>query len=109
APLPRLLAYVQRLGLDRSVVRPKRGYATAALAWEGSGRANHLDLETQAEPLLVTVLEGKRLPCATALGRSLRYVSAKAIRAAVDQASRAGLAHHPAGAVWGAVDAHQTP
>lgn len=118
APLHRLLVYTQRLGLERYPVRPKRGFATAALAlpwlvlaWQGSGRAHHRDLDGQDEPLLATLLGVERLPCAKTLARSLRYFSAKALRAAVEHAYLAELSHRPAGCgwVWVAVDAHQIP
>jgi hypothetical protein len=116
APLPRLLAYAQRLGLERSLARPKRGVATLALAllwlvlaWRGSGRAHHLDLEDRDEPLLAALLGVERLPCAKTLARGLRRFSAKAVRAAVEQTYRAELPHRPAGRVWVAVDAHQIP
>ena len=49
-PLPRLLAYVQSLGLERHLARPKRGLSTLVLAmvwlvlaWRDSGRPHHLD------------------------------------------------------------------
>ena len=58
APLPRLLAYAQALGLERHLHRPKRGLPTLALAvlwlvlaWRGSGRPHHLD--GRDEPLLL--------------------------------------------------------
>ena len=76
APLPRLLAYAQAVGLERYLQRPKRGVATLALAlvwlvlaWRGSGRPQHLaDLD---EPLLSALLGRHRLPCPQTLHRSL--------------------------------------
>ena len=67
APLPRLFAYAQTLGLERYLHRPKRGLPTLALAllwlvlaWRGSGRPQHLaDLD---EPLLAALLGCQRLP-----------------------------------------------
>lgn len=116
APLPRLLAYVLTLGVDRYLRRPKRGVSTLALAllwlvlaWQGSGRPSHLDGPAAEEPLLATLLGVERLPCAKTLARSLRRFSAKAVRAAVEQAYLAELPHRPGGRVWAAVDAHQIP
>ena len=37
APLPRLLAYAQALGLERHLSRPKRGTSTLVLALVGRG------------------------------------------------------------------------
>ena len=49
APLARLLAYAQSVGLERYLERPKRGVSTLALsllwlylAWRGTGRPHHL-------------------------------------------------------------------
>ena len=112
APLPRLLAYTQALGLERQLQRPKRGLATLVLAlvwlvlaWRGSGRPHHLgDLD---EPLLAALLGG-RLPCPKTLHRSLGYFAAHDVRAAVEVAYLAELPRRT-GRVWAAIDAHQRP
>ena len=113
APLPRLLAYTQTLGLERCLARPKRGVSALALAliwlvlaWRNSGRPQHL--EGLDEPLLAALLGRARLPCARTLRRSVGYFSAKGVRAAVEAAYLAGLPHR-AGRVWAALDAHQVP
>ena len=113
APLPRLLAYAQALGLERHLARPKRGLSTLALAlvwlilaWRGTGRPHRLGLLD--EPLLAALLGRARLPTAQTLHRSLARFSAKAVRAAVEAAYRAELPRR-AGRVWAAVDAHQVP
>ncbi len=112
APLPRLLAYAQALGLARHLHRPKRGLPTLALAllwlvlaWRGSGRPRHL--EGLDEPLLATLLGG-RLPCPRTLRRSLAYFAAHDVRAAVEAAYLAALPRRT-GRVWAAIDAHQLP
>ncbi len=68
APLPRLFAYTQALGLERYLQRTKRGVATLTLAlvwltlaWRGSGRPYHL--QTLDEPLLAALLGRDGLPC----------------------------------------------
>jgi hypothetical protein len=61
APLARLFAYTQTLGLERWLARRKRGLSTLVLsllwltlAWRGSGRPYHLSW--LREPLLVALL-----------------------------------------------------
>ena len=112
APLPRLLAYSQALGLARHLRRPKRGLPTLVLAvvwlvlaWRGSGRPHHLaDLD---EPRLAALLGG-RLPCPKPLHRSLDHFAAHDVRAAVEAAYLAELPHRT-GRIWVAIDAHQLP
>src|SRR5918998_2207340 len=94
APLARLLAYVQGLGLERHLQRPKRGVSTLALsllwlylAWRGSGRPHHLS--QVAEPLLPALLGCPELPTPRTLSRSLAYFPAKDVRGAVEAAYRA--------------------
>src|SRR5687767_10598494 len=94
APLARLLAYAQGLGLERSLGRPKRGVGTLALsllwlylAWRGSGRPHHLS--QVAEPLLPALLGCPAVPTPRTLHRSLAYFPAKAVREAVEAAYRA--------------------
>jgi Transposase DDE domain len=113
APLPRLLAYVQALGLERHLFRAKRGIPTLVLAlvwlvlaWRGTGRPHRLGLVE--EPLLAALLGHRRLPAAQTLHRSLDRFSAKAVRAAVEAAYGAELPRRT-GRVWAAVDAHQVP
>ncbi len=113
APLPRLFAYTQALGLERYLQRTKRGISTLALAlvwltlaWRGSGRPYHL--QTLDEPLLAALLGRDRLPHPQTLYRSLDYYSAKAVRGAVEAACRAELPQRT-GRVWVAIDAHQVP
>src|SRR5690349_12229078 len=113
APLPRLLAYAQSLGLEAHLHRPKRGLATLALAllwlvlaWRDSGRPHHLD--SLDEPLLLALLGRGRRPCARTLARSLGYFSARGVRAAVEAAYLAGVPQRT-GRVWAALDAHQIP
>lgn len=113
APLPRLLAYAQSLGLAAHLSRPKRGLSTLALAlvwlvlaWRDSGRPHHL--AALDEPLLAALLGRGRLPSPKTLYRSLGRYSAKGVRAAVEAAYLAELPHR-AGRVWAAVDAHQVP
>ncbi len=113
APLAHLLAYVQSLGLERYLDRPKRGVGTLTLsllwlvlAWRGSGRPSHLgDL---AEPLLSALVGEDKLPTPRTLSRSLDYFSAKSVRAAVEAAYQAELPRR-SGRVWVALDAHQLP
>ena len=113
APMARLLAYTQGLGLERYLERPKRGLGTLALsliwlclAWRGSGRPYHL---TQvAEPLLPALLGWPELPVPKTLYRSLAYFPAKAVREAVEAAYQAEVPHRR-GRVWVAIDAHQLP
>ncbi|HEY7066799.1 MAG TPA: hypothetical protein VII06_35360 [Chloroflexota bacterium] len=64
APLARLFAYTQTLGLERWLARPKRGLSTLALsllwltlAWRGSGRPYHLTL--LQEPVGCTYCVGR--------------------------------------------------
>ena len=113
APLPRLLAYSQTLGLERWLARRKRGLSTLVLsrlwltlAWRGSGRPYHLSW--LQEPLLVALLGVRRLPTAETLRRSLAYFPAQALRHAVETAYLAELPRR-AGRVWAALDAHQLP
>ena len=113
APLPRLLAYAQALGLERHLSRPKRGIPTLVLAlvwlvlaWRGTGRPHRLGLLD--EPLLAALVGRARLPVAQTLHRSLRSFPAKAVRRAVEAAYLAELPRR-AGRVWAAVDAHQVP
>ena len=113
APLPRLVAYTQALGLERYLARAKRGISTLALAllwltlaWRGSGRPAHL--ATLHDPLLAALLGQSRLPSSRTLLRSLSYFPARAVRAAVEASYLAELPRHP-GRVWAAVDAHQIP
>jgi hypothetical protein len=113
APLPRLFAYAQTLGLESSLHRAKRGVATLALAlvwlalaWRGSGRPHHL--AALDEPLLAALLGRERLPAPRTLYRSLDAFPARAVRAAVEASYRAELPRR-AGRVWAAVDAHQIP
>lgn len=98
APLPRLLAYAQSLGLEAHLRRPKRGLPTLALAlawlvlaWRDSGRPHHLD--SLDEPLLAALLGRGRAPCARTLRRRLAYFPAQAVRRAVEAAYLAGLPH----------------
>src|SRR5438552_16307433 len=91
APLARLLAYTQTLGLERWLARPKRGVSTLVLsllwltlAWRSSGRPYHLSL--LQEPLLAALLGRRRLPSAETLRRSLAYFPAQAVRQAVEAA-----------------------
>ena len=113
APLPRLLAYAQGLGLERHLSRPKRGPSTLALAlvwlvlaWRGTGRPERLDLLD--EPLLAALLGRARRPTSRTLLRSLAYFSARDVRRAVEAAYRAELPRR-AGRIWAALDAHQLP
>src|SRR5919199_4096552 len=104
APLARLLAYAQSLGLERYLRRPKRGVSTLALsllwlylAWRGTGRPHHLSQVT--EPLLPALLGCRELPTPRTLYRSLAYFPAKDIRGAVEAAYRAELPRR-SGRVW---------
>lgn len=113
APLVRLLAYTQGLGLEPYLERPKRGVSTLVLslvwlilAWQGSGRPHHLP--QLADPFLAALLGLARLPTPQTLHRSLTYFSAHAIRAAVEAAYRAELSHR-SGRIWVALDSHQVP
>ena len=113
APLPRLLAYVQGLGLERPLSRPKRGPPTLALAlvwlvlaWRGTGRPERLD--RLDEPLLAALLGQERRPTARTLLRSLGYFSAHGARRAVEASYLAELPGR-GGRVWAALDAHQIP
>ena len=113
APLPRLFAYAQSLGLERYLRRAKRGIGTLTLAlvwltlaWRGSGRPYHL--AGLDEPLLAALLGRSRLPAPTTLYRSLSAFPARAVRAAVEASYRAELPRR-AGRVWAAIDAHQIP
>ena len=88
AALPRLLSYAQGLKLERHLVRPKRGVPTLALAlvwlvlaWRGTGHQHRLGF--LEEPLLAALWGRSRVPTAQTLHRSLRYLSAKAVRRAV--------------------------
>jgi hypothetical protein len=113
APLPRLLAYAQTLGLERHLFRAKGGIPTLVLAlvwlvlaWRGTGRPHRLG--RLDEPLLAALLGRPRLPAAQTLHRSLDAFSAKGARAAVEAAYLAELPRRT-GRVWAAVDAHQIP
>lgn len=113
APLVRLLAYTQGLGLESYLDRRKRGVSTLVLslvwlilAWQGSGRPHHLPY--LADPFLAALLGLARLPTPQTLHRSLTYFSAHAIRAAVEAAYRAELPRR-AGRIWVALDSHQVP
>jgi Transposase DDE domain len=113
APLVRLFAYTQTLGLEQWLARPKRGVSTLVLsllwlvlAWRGSGRPYHLTL--LHEPLLAALLGVPRLPTAETLRRSLAYFPAQAVRRAVEAAYLAELPRGT-GRVWVALDAHQVP
>jgi hypothetical protein len=113
APLPRLLAYAQTLGLERHLFRAKRGIPTLALAlvwlvlaWRGTGRPHRLGLID--EPLLAALLGRERLPCAQTLHRSLGRFAAHDVRAAVEAAYLAELPRR-AGRSWVALDSHQVP
>jgi hypothetical protein len=113
APLPRLLADAQALGLERCLTRPTRGIATLALAllwltlaWRGSGRPDHVD--RWADPLLAALLGRPGLPCARTLRRSLARFSATGVRAAVEAAYRAALPRRSA-RIWVSIDSRQVP
>jgi hypothetical protein len=113
APLVRLLAYTQSLGLEPYLDRRKRGLSTLVLslvwlvlAWQGSGRPHHLG--QFADPLLAALLGLARLPTPQTLHRSLTYFSAQAVRAAVEAAYRAELPQRT-GRIWVALDSHQVP
>jgi hypothetical protein len=113
APLVRLLAYTQSLGLDRYLARRKRGLSTLVLslvwlilAWQGSGRPHHLRQFT--DPLLAALLGLARLPTPQTLHRSLAYFSGHALRAAVEAVYQAELPRRP-GRIWVALDSHQVP
>ena len=122
APLPRLLAYAQRLGLERFLdVRVRRRGVPAlvqalvwlVLAWRGTGRPERLP--QLGEPLLAALLGRARLPDAETLRRGLRSFSSKALREAVEVAYRAALPRRfgpgagRSGRVWVALDTHQVP
>jgi hypothetical protein len=113
APLARLFAYTQTLGLEPWLARRKRGLSTLVwsllwltLAWRGSGRPSHLRLVR--EPLLLALLGTPRLPTAESLRRSVGYFPAQALRRAVETAYLAELPRRT-GRVWAALDAHQLP
>jgi DDE family transposase len=113
APLPRLLAYAQALGLERHLFRARRGIPTLVLAlvwlvlaWRGTGRPHRLGLLD--EPVLAALLGRSRVPVPQTLYRSLDSFSAKGVRAAVEASYRAELPRR-GGRVWAAVDAHQIP
>ena len=113
APLPRLLAYTQTLGLERYLVRAKRGIPTLVLAlvwlvlaWRGTGRPQRLRYVN--EPLLMALLGRPRLPAPQTLHRSLGCFAAHDVRAAVEAAYQAELPRR-SGRVWVAIDAHQLP
>jgi hypothetical protein len=113
AGIPRLLAYVQTLGLERDLFRRKRGIPSLVLvlvwlvlAWRGTGRPQHAPM--LEAPFLAALLGRARLPSATTLYRSLRYFSAHAVRAAVEAAYLAELPRRQ-GRVWVALDSHQAP
>ena len=113
APLVRLLAYAQSLGLEPYLERRKRGVSTLVLtlvwlvlAWHGSGRPHHL--RQFDDPLLAALLGLASLPTPQTLHRSLTYFSAQAIRRAVEAAFRAELAQR-SGRIWVALDSHQVP
>jgi Transposase DDE domain len=113
APLARLFAYTQTLGLEPHLHRAKRGISTLVLAlvwltlaWRGSGRPLHV--ANLADPLLAALLGIDRLPAPRTLHRSLTYFPARAVRAAVEASYRAELPRRT-GRVWAALDAHQLP
>jgi hypothetical protein len=113
APLPRLFAYTQTLGLDAALFRAKRGVSTLALAliwltlaWRGTGRPERL--KQLDEPLLAALLGRSRLPAPETLRRGLAAFSPKGVRHAVEAAYRAEVPRRP-GRVWVALDAHQVP
>ena len=113
APLPRLLASTQTLGLERHLVRAKRGIPTLVLAlvgrvlaWRGTGRPQRLGYCTA--PLLVALLGRSRRPASQTRHRSLGYFAAHARRAAVEAADQAELPRRD-GRLWVAIDAHQIP
>jgi hypothetical protein len=113
APLPRLLAYAQGLGLERHLFRAKRGIPTLALAliwlvlaWRGTGRPERLD--RLDEPLLAALLGLERRPTARTLLRSVSSFSAHGVRRAVEASYAAELPRR-SGRVWVALDAHQLP
>jgi hypothetical protein len=113
APLVRLLAYTERLGLERYLARAKRGPSTLALclvwlllAWQGSGRPHHL--RYLVDPLLAAMLGLARLPTPQTLHRSLAYFAAHAVRAAVEATYQAELPRR-SGRVGVALDSHQVP
>jgi IS4 transposase len=113
APLVRLLAYTQSVGLEPYLDRRKRSLSTLVLglvwlilAWQGSGRPHHL--RQLSDPLLAALLGVARLPTPQTLHRSLTYFSAQAIRAAVEAAYRAELPQR-SGRIWVALDSHQVP
>jgi Transposase DDE domain len=113
APLPRLFAYAQSLGLEPYLSCAKRGVGALALAllwltlaWRGTGRPERL--AQVEEPLLAALLGLARLPAPQTLRRSLGYFSARGVRQAVEAAYRAELPRR-AGRVWAALDAHQLP
>jgi hypothetical protein len=113
APLPRLFAYTQALGLERHLDRAKRGVSPLVLAlvwltlaWRGTGRPERL--AQLDEPLLAALLDRARLPAPDTLRRGLGAFSTKGVREAVEAAYRAELPRRP-GRVWVALDAHQVP
>jgi len=113
APLPRLLASAQGLGLERHLSRAKRGIPPLALAliwlvlaWRGTGRPERLD--RRAEPLLAALLGCDRRPTARTLLRSVAYFAAHDVRRAVEASYVAALPRRD-GRVWAALDAHQRP
>jgi hypothetical protein len=113
AALPELLASTQHLDLTPHLQRSKRGLSTLAasvlwlcLAWRGSGRPYHL-LHLH-EPLLAAIIGRPRLPTPQTLYRRLAYFSAKALRAAVEEAYLASLPPRT-GKIWVALDTHQVP
>jgi hypothetical protein len=76
APLVRLLAYTQSLGVEPYLDRRKRGLSALVLslvwlilAWQGSGRPHHL--RQLADPLLAALLGVARLPTPQTLHRSI--------------------------------------
>jgi len=115
APLPRLLAYVQDLGVGALLApRARRGGPLLAvvlvwlvLAWKGTGRP-HRAAAVLADPVVLAVLGRVHLPDAETLRRGLGALPAKAVRAAVEASYLAELDHRE-GRVWAAVDAHQLP
>ena len=108
APLARLFAYTQSLGLERWLARSKRGVPTLVLsllwltlAWRGSGRPYHLTSLPQ-DPLLAALLGLARLPTPETLRRSLTYFPGQALRRAVETTYLAALPRR-SGRVWAAV------
>src|SRR6266542_497764 len=76
APLPRLVAYAQSLGLERHLARPKRSLSTLALAllwlvlaWRASGRPYLSRLRAPLHPVIDSPRSGEKLGGSWLLGR----------------------------------------